>query len=101
MCHGASVYIKLCALFCGLAFTVHFVIGSSSVVRTTTVIVAPIKAKESGPLYRIRENGKWGFMNRQGDVVIPARFDHAEDFFEQKAVVSLEGKLGYIDETGE
>jgi hypothetical protein len=100
MCHGALPYIKLCALLCGLVFTAHTVVGGSSAVRTTIVTVAPIKAKGSGPLYRIRENGKWGYMNRQGDVVIPVRFDRAEDFFEQKAVVSLEGKAGYIDEAG-
>jgi hypothetical protein len=39
-------------------------------------------------------------MDRRGNTVIPARFDHVEDFFEQKAVASVGGKTGYIDETG-
>ena len=75
-------------------------IGATAVFGTTVVIVVPVKAKGSGPLYRIRENGKWGYMDRRGSVVIPAQFEHAEDFFEHKAVVSLEAKTGYIDEAG-
>ena len=54
-----------------------------SLLPTTYVVIPPIKVKGSGPFYRIQESGKWGYMNRQGRVVIAPRFDRAEDFFEQ------------------
>lgn len=73
----------------------------TSALPTTYVILPPIKAKGSGPLYRIQENKRWGYMNQRGETVIAPRFDRAEDFFEKKAAVSIVGiGAGYIDESG-
>jgi hypothetical protein len=46
------------------------------------------------------EKGKWGYMDRFGKVVIPARFDIAGDFHTGIAQVAIKGKLGFIDHTG-
>ena len=43
---------------------------------------------------------KWGYINLQGNLVIPAQFEGAHDFSEGMAAVSFSGKLGYIDRTG-
>jgi hypothetical protein len=48
---------------------------------------------------------KYGFINKKGELIVRAKYDAAEDFYESLAVVGLknkEGKLlyGYIDETG-
>ena len=46
-------------------------------------------------------DGKWGYIDRAGEFVIPPRFDEAEDFTEEGfAVVKLGGKCGLIDRTG-
>lgn len=60
------------------------------------------KLKHEG-LFRIRENGKFGFIDKSGKVVIKPQFDSAEDFSEGLAQVSSSdkpGKYGYVDTTG-
>ncbi|PYS59736.1 MAG: hypothetical protein DMF74_20580 [Acidobacteria bacterium] len=48
------------------------------------------------------DNG-WGFINRQGQIVIPAKFYEASDFSEGLAVVRLSEKhqFGYINQNGD
>jgi len=46
------------------------------------------------------DNGKSGFINKQGEAVIAPQFDEANDFSEGLAAVKVEGKWGYIDKTG-
>jgi hypothetical protein len=38
-------------------------------------------AKFPGALYPVRVKNKWGYMNRNGDIVIKPAFETAEDFF--------------------
>ncbi|MBX7222674.1 MAG: WG repeat-containing protein [Blastocatellia bacterium] len=55
-------------------------------------------------LFRVKYNGKWGYVDRQGRVVIEPQFAEANDFSEGLACVSLEsegeGRFGFIDKTG-
>ncbi len=51
-------------------------------------------------LYPMKERGKWGYINRQGQVVIKPAFDYASPFHEDRAKVQVEKKVGYIDRTG-
>jgi hypothetical protein len=51
-------------------------------------------------LARIRKQGKYGYMNHKGEMVIPVKFDKAEDFHEGLAQVEINGKWGYIDHAG-
>lgn len=63
-------------------------------------------------LYPIVKDGKWGYINNQGKIVIEPQFDAARDFHDGLALVSkydksgntnpqtMEDKDGYIDETG-
>lgn len=43
---------------------------------------------------------KWGYYNRDGELVIPFQFDAADEFYDGIAVVEVEGKWGYIDTNG-
>ena len=52
------------------------------------------------PLYPIRENGQYGYMNKNGEVVISPRYDRAGYFSEGLACVKIDGKLGFIDKSG-
>jgi hypothetical protein len=50
------------------------------------------------------EGGKWGYVDREGNVVIPPRYDFPGKFTEGLAPVNVGGlaggKWGYIDNTG-
>src|SRR5215472_13616499 len=66
----------------------------------TEVVRVPIKRKGAGPLFQVHYQGKWGFIDRSGEVVIPPRFEDEGDFFGGLARVEIDGKWGYIDERG-
>lgn len=44
--------------------------------------------------------GAW-FTNSDGEIVVEAKYDFVEEFSEGIAIVSTNGKLGYITKTGE
>ncbi|MEM0992111.1 MAG: WG repeat-containing protein [Bacteroidota bacterium] len=44
---------------------------------------------------------KWGFINRNGAMVIPARYDDARDFQGGLAPVQIKGEWGFINRQGE
>ncbi len=56
--------------------------------------------KFSHGLAAIEINGKYGFINEKGDVVIPLRFDRVSSFKEGLAWIKLNGKYGYINNKG-
>jgi hypothetical protein len=51
-------------------------------------------------LFPIRVDGREGFMDSDGKVVIEPRFEKTYPFTEGLAAVMLDGKWGYIDERG-
>lgn len=48
----------------------------------------------------IKKNGKYGFIDKRGEIVIPPTFDAALPFSEGLAAVRKGAKWGYIDKTG-
>ncbi|HEU0119283.1 MAG TPA: WG repeat-containing protein [Bryobacteraceae bacterium] len=52
-------------------------------------------------LFPIRVGRQSGFIDRTGRVVIPPRFDQAEEFQEDRAVVWIGSQAGYINTAGE
>jgi hypothetical protein len=47
-------------------------------------------------LARVCEDGKYGFIDRNGEYVIPAIFEAASSFYENICAVKQGGKWGYI-----
>ena len=45
-------------------------------------------------------NGKWGFIDKSGNEVVPCKYDDASSFSEGLAFVELDGKYGFIDKSG-
>lgn len=43
----------------------------------------------------------YGYVNLEGELVIPCRFEHAGNFFEGLANVTIDGKKGFINKNGE
>ena len=63
----------------------------------------PVKTATSKNLDRFlfRKNGKLGFIDRTGKIIIPAKFDRINaDFSEGLVPVSINNKWGYIDPMG-
>ena len=54
----------------------------------------------SDGLASFQDGNKYGFKDHAGKIVIPAKFDLAEDFSEGMAVVRLNGRYGYVDRSG-
>jgi hypothetical protein len=48
----------------------------------------------------VKLNGKYGYINKVGDLVVPLKYDKAENFNGYRACVQLNGKYGLIDMTG-
>lgn len=61
------------------------------------VLVPAVGAQQLIPYER---EGKWGFINPQGQVVIKPQFDEVESFSEKLARVSVGLDQGFIDEHG-
>ncbi len=49
---------------------------------------------------RVSQNGKWGFLDKNGKEVIPLIYDEACSFMEELSLVKKSGKCGFIDIMG-
>ena len=52
-------------------------------------------------LARLYSNGKWGYINKLGDTILPFIYESASDFNEGLAAVKLNFKMGFINKRGE
>lgn len=48
----------------------------------------------------VEKNGKWGYVDEDGQFAIPPRFDWAGPFSEGLAAIEIDHKFGYIDPDG-
>lgn len=48
----------------------------------------------------VKKNGKWGYIDKSGDVIIRYQYEYASDFLNGKANVRLNGKMIKIDKSG-
>ena len=48
-----------------------------------------------------REEGRWGFIDEQGRVRIPARYEFVGAFVDGQAQVGLDGSVGRVDRSGQ
>lgn len=63
-------------------------------------ITLPASADNDSKPRPIVENGKWGYMNDEGEVVIQAKFDQVGPFHDGLARVKSAGLWGYINQDG-
>jgi len=62
------------------------------------------KAKPEGyndGLAAVVYEGKWGFINTKGEIVIPFEYEDVTSFSNGKAAVLMDGYWGYVDTAGE
>jgi len=46
------------------------------------------------------KGGKWGYINAEGKLVIPCKYDAADLFYDGFAIVDMKEKKAFIDKTG-
>lgn len=51
-------------------------------------------------IYPVKRNGKWGYIDKTGKIIVPAVYDEACTFKTNVAPVTLNGKKGYMDKSG-
>jgi hypothetical protein len=57
--------------------------------------------KKAGPLFRVKYNDRWGFIDAKGEIVIKPQFEEVTDFSpEGVAVVRVASNYTLIDRTG-
>ncbi|MGI7618448.1 WG repeat-containing protein, partial [Campylobacter coli] len=54
----------------------------------------------SGDLIRVKIDGQWSFLDKNGEFAIEPKFDYVWSFGEGLAAVELNGKWGFIDKSG-
>jgi hypothetical protein len=57
-------------------------------------------AQKNEGLFWIRENGKYGYIDRTGKTVIAPQYENTMGFNEGLAATKINGKYGYIDKKG-
>jgi len=83
-----------------------FAITTAFLLTSCDSALNPLTGKNAPTLFPIRQNDKWGYINKKGEVVIQPQFEgHLGTsigfFSESLAVACIESqKLGYIDKTG-
>ncbi|PIU56445.1 MAG: hypothetical protein COS87_02150 [Chloroflexi bacterium CG07_land_8_20_14_0_80_45_17] len=78
--------IFIVVIICGILFSISYIHQGV--------------AGETSKLFPIIQNGKWGYIDKSGHIIIKPQFDHASHFSEGLAVIKVSNKLGYIDITG-
>jgi hypothetical protein len=58
------------------------------------------KIQKIATLIPYRKGDKWGYIDKQGEIVIPIQYDDAGFFSEGLARVRVNGKYGFIDTKG-
>ena len=58
------------------------------------------KKDQDKALFPIEKNGKWGYIDRLGNIAIQPTFEAVGEFSEGLAAVELVGRWGFIDENG-
>lgn len=59
-----------------------------------------VKPFHFGSYAAAKQNGKWGFVNTDGQWVIEPQYEDAQSFGQELGAVCIEGKWGFVNEKG-
>ena len=76
------------------------IIWAGQPVQSQSAPGVPLKEKTWGDLWPVKQGEKWGYIDQTGRLIIPFKFDSAQDFSEGLAAVEIKEKTGYIDQSG-
>lgn len=101
---GIALNGKYSAFFDGTAFVLQN--GSYRMINTDGEFLNDKTFEDAYPfieensLAAVKKDGKWGFANADGEIVIPCAYEAAKSFSYGLAAVRTEDKWGYIDLNG-
>lgn len=75
-------------------------IGISSILIIVIAILVFVNGKEDS-LSPVEIDGKWGYVNKKGELVVAANYDSALEFDKGFAEIKLDGATKYINAKGE
>lgn len=78
----------------------HFSMGSVVAFVLLAVLICVSAVADEGYLWPVRIDGLWGYMNADGEIVIPAQYESVELFHDGRAIVFTEDGDGLIDADG-
>lgn len=87
-------------------FIVLLALGQIAISQTLSSLEPSYIGSFSEGLARVKKDGKWGYVDKKGVLVIPTKYDYVSDFNEGMAQVSKMDDVeryydsGYIDATG-
>jgi WG containing repeat len=99
-------------LLCGFAYQTKFAETASNsqvdmklekfipIFICLLLFVGIVYGKETGNLFPVKKDGKFGYIDSNGKVIIPFKFDDAWYFSEGLASIKIGEKRGYINEKG-
>jgi len=73
----------------------------STLISFSEIIAQGTANVDEPRLFPVQRNGKWGFIDSTGSLVIALKYDGAQDFREGLAPARMGRQWGYIDRTGE
>jgi hypothetical protein len=83
-----------------LCFLVALLVFLAGQVQARVPGGSSVNEKNCPELWPVQQGKKWGYIDKTGRVVIPFKFDSADEFSEGLAAVGIKEKTGYIDNTG-
>jgi hypothetical protein len=95
-----KLFIFLAGLICAFAiktFSALFTNGSPAEPNVVSIVA---EAAPNAALIPVSIDEKWGYIDKEGNLIIEPRFEQAREFHEDLAIVELGGKLGFIDKRG-
>jgi|GEM_PF-124595 len=92
------VLILAVLLIVGVFFTYYMRANDNSI--DIGVGENPTSQVEEKDLYVIRDNGRYGYIDKMGFVVIKPQFEDAYNFSENLARITVHHKYGFIDKSG-
>jgi hypothetical protein len=93
-------FINLTRQIAALFLAILVFVTISEVVSATVEGTVSVENKRNAVLYPIKQNNRFGYINRSGKVVIRPRFEEVTAFSENLAAVKRKGKWGFIDTHG-
>ena len=64
-------------------------------------IIIDNPANDGSDLYKFQKDGLYGFMDKNGNVIVQPKYDRADDFSEGLAGITIGNSFGYINIHGE
>jgi len=66
----------------------------------STLLPAQSREPKEPNLFPVVQEGKWGYIDQTGKLVVKPQFDRADGFSEGRARVKIGKKYGFVDSTG-